>query len=113
MKTTKVSINKTYGNVILNDINYDSNITYDIYDERGNLINKVKTNENGYVEFYLDYGNYKIIETNYKRNIDYIEINKTMFDSNNHFDIHTYEYKTNLKVIALDKDTNQMRCAAD
>jgi len=107
LKTTKVSINKTYGNIILNDINYDNNVIYEIYNEKGNYINEVKTNENGYVEFNLDYGNYKIIESSLKRNVDYIEINKTMFDSNNHFDIHTYEYKTNLKVITLNKDTNE------
>lgn len=107
MKTTKVSINKTYGNIILNDINYDSNTIYEIYDERGIFLNEVKTDENGYVEFTLDYGNYKIIESSTKRNINYIEINKTMFENNNHFDIHTYEYKTNLKIIALNKDTNE------
>lgn len=107
IKTTKVSINKTYGNVILNDVNYASDITYEIYNEKGVYINEVKTNENGYVEFNLDYGNYKIIESSLKRNVEYIEIDKTMFDSNNHFDIHTYEYKTNLKVIMSNKDTNE------
>ena len=106
-KTSKISISKTYGNIILNDINYESNQIYKIYDEKENVINEVKTNEKGYVEFNLNYGNYKIIEDDLKRNNEYIEINKTMFERDNHFDIHTYEYKTNIKIITKYKNNNE------
>ena len=110
LKTSKISINRTYGNIILNDINYNSGVNYIIYDENNNCINEVKTDENGYVEFLLDYGNYKIQEKSLKNTRQYsngIIIDKTMFESDNHFNIHNYEYKTNLKVNTLNKYTNE------
>lgn len=56
-----ITIHKTYGE---HDFKNESNITFNIYNNNNELVDTVRTNENGYVYFTLPYGKYKLIQIN-------------------------------------------------
>lgn len=58
----KITIEKKYGET--NNLNYEPNIIFEIYDNKNNLINIIKTNEHGIAEIILPYGNYTIKQQN-------------------------------------------------
>lgn len=105
LKQTKLVINKIYSNIFTNDLQYGSNILYKIYDENDNCINELITNEKGNIETTLEYGNYKIVESLNEDNK--ISIDKTMFDDIIEYNFHDKIYNSNLKIITLNKDTNE------
>lgn len=103
LKRSKLVINKTYSNIFTNNLEYDTNVSFKIYDENNNYINECITNENGKIETYLEYGNYKIVG-NEKDNFI---IDKSMFNDVIEYNIHDKIYNSNLKIITLDKNTNE------
>lgn len=105
IKKTKLVINKTYSNVFANNLKYDSNVLYKLYDSNDNCINEFITNEKGMIETILEYGNYKIVESLNEYNK--INIDKTMFDDIIEYSIHDKIYNSNLKIITLNKNTNE------
>ncbi len=58
----KIIIEKKYGEE--NNLNYEKNITFEIYNKDNQLINTIETNELGIAEIILPYGNYQIKQLN-------------------------------------------------
>lgn len=58
----KIIIKKTYGEN--NNLNNESNIEFEVYNNNEKLINTIKTNEQGIAEITLPYGKYKIKQLN-------------------------------------------------
>lgn len=107
-KTLLVTINKSYGNPILNTLYYDENVKYSIYDGNGNLIDEVVTNDNGNVEFNLDYGDYRIVQSSISKINKFHEdiiISKDQFDNVLNYKIYDEYFNSKIKFIFLDKDT--------
>ena len=105
IKQTKLVINKTYSNIFTNNVEYGTNVLYRIYDENNNCINELVTNEKGVIETTLEYGNYKIVESLDGNNN--INVDKTMFDDVIEYNINDKIYNSNLKIITLNKNTNE------
>lgn len=105
LKKTKLAITKTYSNIFTNNLEYSSNTLYKIYDENDNYIDELITNEKGTIETYLEYGNYKIIESGNESKT--IIVDKSMFENIIEYNIHDKIYNSNLKIITIDKDTNE------
>ena len=61
--TLNVNIIKTYGYEKFNIINYDNNVSYDIYND-DNYITTITTDSNGFCNILLEYGNYRIVQNN-------------------------------------------------
>ena len=109
-KTTNVTINKTFSNTLIKNLNYDEGIIYKIYDFNDNYINELITNENGTATTKLEYGNYKIVQSNIN-NIDTyhedIVIDTTMFDEDLIFNVHDDISKAKIKVLILNKESDE------
>lgn len=108
-KTINITIDKTFSNTLINDINYDEGIIYKIYDLNDNYISELITNENGIATTTLEYGNYKIVQTNVNNINTYhedIKIDTNMFENDLVFNIHDDISKARIKVLAFDKETN-------
>lgn len=109
-KTINLTINKTFSNTLINDLNYDEGIIYKIYDFNDNYINELITNENGSATITLEYGNYKIIQSNINSVDIYHEdivIDTTMFDKDLIFNIHDDISKARIKVLGLNKESDE------
>ena len=108
-KSINVEISKKYGNIKYNYIKPDSDINYEIYDKNNNLVDTIKTDENGLCSIKLYYGNYRIVQKN-TNNIDIIHdeilISESDFDDNKHFDIFDEINKINLNIIGKYNDEN-------
>ena len=109
-KTINVTINKTFSNTIIKDLNYDEGIIYKIYDFNDNYINELTTNENGIATTTLEYGNYKIVQSNINNINTYHEdiiIDTSMFENDLIFNIHDDISKARIKVLGFDKENNE------
>lgn len=110
LKTTNVKINKSIKNILTDELYYDAGIIYKIYDKDNNFIKEVITDENGNANFNLEYGNYKIVQTNTVRiNVfhDDILVNKNDFSNDLEFNIYDEYYNAKIKFIVLDKEENK------
>ncbi len=58
----EITINKTYSDGV--NSAFESNISFNVYDEDMNLINTIITDENGYASILLSYGTYLIKQVN-------------------------------------------------
>ena len=58
----KITINKQYGSN--NNFQSEKDISFEIYNEKNNLVKKITTNENGSCEIILPYGKYTIKQVN-------------------------------------------------
>ena len=109
-KTINVMINKTFSNLLIKDLNYDQGIIYKIYDFNDNYINELITDENGIATITLEYGNYKILQSNVNNTDIYHEdivIDTTMFENDLIFNIHDDISKARIKVLGLDRESNE------
>ena len=109
-KTINITINKTFSNTIINDLNYDSDIIYKIYDFNNNYIKELLINEEGKTSTTLEYGNYKIVQTNVNKINIYHEdiiIDTSMFSNDLIFNIHDNISKAKIRVMTVDKNTNE------
>ncbi len=106
-----IIINKTYTNVLLEDLNMDSDIIYEIYDKNDKLVNKMITNNNGVAKNTLKYGYYVIKQTNVN-NIDFIHddiiIDETMFNSPITKNIHDNIFKFDIRINFIDQKNNEL-----
>ena len=108
-KTINVTINKTFSNTLIGDLNYDVGVVYKIFDFNNNYINELKINENGNAMITLEYGNYKIVQSNINRINIYHEdiiVDTTMFDNDLIFNVHDNISEAKIKILALNKKTN-------
>jgi len=108
LKTINVTINKSFQNLAVNNLHYDRGVIYRIYDEFGNFVDEVITNENGNANYNFKYGNYKIVQSNVG-GIDIfhddIIINKSDFSEDLVFNIYDEYYNARIKFIVFDKDS--------
>ncbi len=66
----EITIHKTYGSDVFVG---EPNVTFEIYDEEGNLIDTVTTDESGYIKFSLTYGTYTLKQVNSKEGYTKVE----------------------------------------
>ena len=87
----KIIIKKKYGEN--NNLNYEPNIKFEIYNKDERLIKSIKTNEEGTAEIILPYGKYKIIQLN--TTTGYQKIEPFYIEVNNNIDetIELTDYK--------------------
>lgn len=110
LKKISVTISKTYINPIINVLNYDEGVIYKVYNENEICVKEGMTNDLGLVVFELEYGNYKIVQSN----SNYVEnkhndivIDDNMFEKDIFYTIHDEICKVAIKVFAIDKETNE------
>lgn len=87
----KVTIHKKYGEN--NDYKSEANISFDIFDSKGKLLDTITTNEEGVASIILPYGKYKIVQRN--TTVGYTindEKNITVNDADD-LDFDMYDYK--------------------
>ncbi len=109
LKTINITINKYIVNPLTNNVISDDKIVYKIYNLDNNFIKEVVTDENGKTLFELDYGNYKIVQSNVNNIDKYHEdilIDESMFYEDKDYDIIDEIYQAKIKVIAIDKENN-------
>lgn len=92
-----------------NNLKSEKNITFSIYDNNNNLVNKITTDDNGKASIELIYGKYKIIQENttlgYKKVEDfYVEINN---NEDKIINLEDNRINVNLKINKKDIDSNK------
>ena len=87
----KVIINKQYGEV--NNLSPESDIVFDIYNSKNEIIDTVVTNEQGEVEIVLPYGKYKIVQLNSTPGYKSIEPLELNINNNEDETIELIDYK--------------------
>lgn len=110
LKKINVTISKTYINPIVNILNYDEGVIYKVYNENEICVKEGMTNDLGLVVFELEYGNYKIIQSN----VSFVEdkhnditIDANMFEKDIFYNIHDEICEVGIKVFAIDEETNE------
>ena len=105
---TMVKIRKEYGFKRLDYINYDSDVIYEIYDKDNNLINEIITDEYGSTNIILNYGDYRIVQSNTNK-IDIIHddfiIKKDEFKELYDFYVYDELYKFRVNITSIDEET--------
>lgn len=76
----------------------ESNIIFEIYNKNEIKINSVKTDENGYVNFELPYGEYTIKQVNTTNGYDKVEDYKLIVNDENNYSQDIYLYDLKIKV---------------
>ena len=87
----KIIIHKLFGNKDTKVYSYEEGVTFEVYDDNNNLIGTYITDNNGSIEFNLDYGNYRIHQVDgldgYTKVDDYnISVTDTMDENINLYD---------------------------
>ena len=87
----------------------DDGVKYIIYDDAGNFVGESITNDEGMVQFDIEYGNYKIVQSttsNINKFHDDIIINVSDFDDTLIYNIFDEYYDSKIKFVFLDRENN-------
>lgn len=105
----KIEITKEFGTI--NNTVAEPNITFDIYDKKGQYITSITTDENGYAAIELPYGNYIIKQKNTTENyhpVEDFEIEITEEDQELNYQLYDYKVevpnteKNNIKITYIE-----------
>jgi len=107
-RTIEVFIKKAYGNPIVGTYYVDNNVSFDFYNSKDEVVNKVTTNENGEIITNVTYDEYNIVQSSINKIYDYVpdyKISKSDFNSNIYYDIYTPVYDSKLKIYLYEMGT--------
>ena len=107
---SKIEILKLYGNKENNILNPEKNIMFNIYNSKGELYNSIKTDEKGYCEIDLPYGEYTITQLNTTKGYEKIDDIQITIDDNTdkvvRYNLFDKEINPYLRIVKLDGESN-------
>lgn len=90
----------------------EENAEFEIYDSKGNLVDRIKTDSKGQVEITLPYGTYRFHQTSGRKNClhveDFIVSIKEEINQEYQFTLKNEPLKRYLKVVKKEKETNKV-----
>lgn len=107
---SKIELLKLYGNKNDNVLKPEPNIIFNIYNKENILYRSIITDENGYCEIYLPYGEYTISQSSTTKGYEKIEDIHIIIDENSNkmirYNLFDKEINPYLKIIKLDSESN-------
>jgi hypothetical protein len=107
-KTTEVFIKKAYGNPIVGTYYVDNNVSFDFYNSKNEIIDRLNTDENGELITNVSYDEYNIVQSSINKIKEYVpdyKISKSDFNGNIYYDIYTPVFDSKLKIYLYEMGT--------